>query len=222
MLFVSAPFPIDHSQERSCYNVLELPENAAAADIRKAYRRWYPKSSSNKLNLSLFAHSLCRCMHAHAQSERRTKCLRKPQSWFRTAQVIDRRVTSAGYRLQTTPIRATGRMLRIASWSSRGLTRSEKNLPTLHARHTSVPSTLCPFQKPHANWHVWPKRTSFEDWRAQVLSNDSTRKAYDDFLAHPERHVWQHYSNYYQVCFQPCTCYTAWFCPFRIHHPNYM
>jgi hypothetical protein len=39
--------------------------------------------------------------------------------------------------------------------------------------------------------------------RTQVLSNEKTRRAYDDFLAHPERHVWQHYGAYYQAYYAP-------------------
>mmetsp|Transcript_32008 Transcript_32008/g.102005 ORF Transcript_32008/g.102005 Transcript_32008/m.102005 type:complete len:337 (-) Transcript_32008:25-1035(-) len=37
----------------------------------------------------------------------------------------------------------------------------------------------------------------------EVLKNEDVRKAYDDFLAHPERHLWEHYSNYYQAYYAP-------------------
>ena len=37
----------------------------------------------------------------------------------------------------------------------------------------------------------------------EVLSNDKMRKAYDDFLAHPERHVWEHYGHYYGAYYAP-------------------
>jgi len=37
----------------------------------------------------------------------------------------------------------------------------------------------------------------------EVLSEDKMRKAYDDFLAHPERHVWEHYGHYYGAYYAP-------------------
>lgn len=37
----------------------------------------------------------------------------------------------------------------------------------------------------------------------EVLSDDKMRKAYDDFLAHPERHVWEHYGHYYGAYYAP-------------------
>ena len=37
----------------------------------------------------------------------------------------------------------------------------------------------------------------------EVLSVDKMRKAYDDFLAHPERHVWEHYGHYYGAVYAP-------------------
>eukprot|EP00960_Hanusia_phi_P043303 755982-Hanusia_phi.AAC.3 len=36
-----------------------------------------------------------------------------------------------------------------------------------------------------------------------AYENEDVRKAYDDFLAHPERHLWEHYSNYYQAYYAP-------------------
>jgi len=37
----------------------------------------------------------------------------------------------------------------------------------------------------------------------EVLSDDKMRKAYDDFLAHPERHVWEHYGHFYGAVYAP-------------------
>lgn len=37
----------------------------------------------------------------------------------------------------------------------------------------------------------------------EVLSSEKMRKAYDDFLAHPERHVWEHYGHYYGAYYAP-------------------
>ena len=37
----------------------------------------------------------------------------------------------------------------------------------------------------------------------EVLGDDKMRKAYDDFLAHPERHVWEHYGHYYGAYYAP-------------------
>jgi len=37
----------------------------------------------------------------------------------------------------------------------------------------------------------------------EVLGNEKMRKAYDDFLAHPNRHVWEHYGHYYGAYYAP-------------------
>jgi len=37
----------------------------------------------------------------------------------------------------------------------------------------------------------------------EVLGSVEVRKAYDDFLANPQRHVWQHYSRYYSAVYSP-------------------
>jgi hypothetical protein len=37
----------------------------------------------------------------------------------------------------------------------------------------------------------------------QVLGREEVRTAYDEFLANPQRHIWQHYSRYYQAVYAP-------------------
>lgn len=91
-----------YCNQKSCYDILELPENAEKTDIKKAYRR-----------LSLIHHP------------------------------------------------------------------DKSNLPDADARFMEI-------------------ATAYE-----VLSNDDKRKAYDDFLAHPERHIWEHYGAYYQAVYAP-------------------
>jgi len=37
----------------------------------------------------------------------------------------------------------------------------------------------------------------------EVLSDEKMRKTYNDFLAHPERHVWEHYGHFYGAYYAP-------------------